>query len=62
MGASMTASVFVFQACYGPAMPTTVDLPRSQTELNEASPNDPVVLPGEDAVAEETENVEETLD
>ena len=37
MGASLTTSVFVFQACYGPPMPPEeIDVPRNQTELQEA--------------------------
>lgn len=32
-GASLTASVFVFQACYG-TPPTVYDIPRNQVEVN----------------------------
>ncbi|MBR1926316.1 MAG: hypothetical protein IJ840_00970 [Bacteroidales bacterium] len=54
MGASLTTSVFVFQACYGPPMPPEVDVPRSQTEFQEAVPDDPED-PSDDVVGLEEE-------
>lgn len=51
MGASLTTSVFIFQACYGTPVPPA-DVPRSQTELQEAVPDDP----------EAPSDVEETLE
>ena len=47
----MTTSVFIFQACYGTPVPPA-DVPRSQTELQEAVPEDP----------EAPSDVEENLD
>ena len=52
MGASLTASVFIFQACYGTPVPPA-DVPRSQTELQEAVPEDP------EAPSDVEENLEE---
>ncbi|MBR5177041.1 MAG: hypothetical protein IKW89_14110 [Bacteroidales bacterium] len=52
MGASLTTSVFIFQACYGTPVPPA-DVPRSQTELQEAIPDDP------EAPSDEEENLEE---
>ena len=52
MGASLTTSVFIFQACYGTPVPPA-DVPRSQTELQEAVPEDP------EAPSDVEENLEE---
>ena len=54
MGASLTTSVFIFQACYGPAIPD-VDSPRDQTQLQEAIPENPEVLEDEEIEAESEE-------
>jgi hypothetical protein len=54
MGASLTTSVFIFQACYGPAIPD-VDIPRDQTQLQEAIPENPEVLEDEEIEAESEE-------
>lgn len=48
----MTTSVFIFQACYGTPVPPA-DVPRSQTELQEAVPEDP------EAPSDVEENLEE---
>ena len=34
MGASLTASVFVFQACYGCPPDELYDIPRNKTQVN----------------------------
>ena len=63
MGASLTTSVFIFQACYG--TPTEdIDVPRSQTPLQEAVPDeDPAIPVIEQEVPEEgSEAQEEALD
>ena len=63
MGASLTTSVFIFQACYG--TPTEdIDVPRSQTQLQEAIPEeDPAIPVTEQEVPEEgSEAQEEALD
>ena len=52
MGASLTTSVFIFQACYGTPVPPA-DVPRTQTELQEAVPEDP------EAPSDVEENLEE---
>ena len=52
MGASLTTYVFIFQACYGTPVPPA-DVPRSQTELQEAVPEDP------EAPSDVEENLEE---
>lgn len=52
MEASLTTSVFIFQACYGTPVPPA-DVPRSQTELQEAVPEDP------EAPSDVEENLEE---
>ncbi|MBO5634409.1 MAG: hypothetical protein J5907_03210 [Bacteroidales bacterium] len=54
MGASLTTSVFIFQACYGPAIPDA-DIPRDQTQLQEAIPENPEVLEDEEIEAESEE-------
>ncbi len=59
MGASLTASAFVFQACYGTPVPE-VDVPRSQTQLQQTVPDIPET-PSEEGQALE-EKTEETLD
>ena len=51
MGASLTASAFIFQACYGTPIPE-VDVPRNQTQLQEAIPENPEVLEDEEIEAE----------
>ncbi len=51
MGASLTTSVFRFQACYGPAIPEPAALPRSLTEFQEAVPEEAVDPEVEDAEA-----------
>lgn len=48
-GASLTASVFVFQACYGTPVPEVYDLPRNQVEVN---PDEAKVNPDEAEVPE----------
>ena len=60
MGASLTTSVFIFQACYGTPYPEEVDVPRNQTELQEAVPDGQETPSEEDAALEEKEA--ETLD
>ncbi|MBQ6253078.1 MAG: hypothetical protein IJK05_00270 [Bacteroidales bacterium] len=43
MGASLTSSVFIFQACYG-TPPTVYDIPRNLVEVNQVEvgiPQDP---------------------
>lgn len=59
MGASLTASAFIFQACYGTPIPE-VDVPRNQTQLQNVVPEDP------QTPSEEEETLEgkdaETLD
>ena len=63
MGASLTASVFIFQACYGAPPPYEVyDIPREQTQLQEAVPDDPETIADDVEVAGEEEIVKETLD
>ena len=59
MGASLTTSVFIFQACYGTPVPPA-DVPRSQTELQEAVPEDPETPSDVEENLEEKEA--ETLD
>lgn len=54
MGASLTTSVFIFQACYGPAIPEPADLPRNLTEFQEAVPEETV-----DPEVEDVEALEE---
>lgn len=51
MGASLTTSVFIFQACYGPAIPEPADMPRNLTELQEAIPEETADPEVEDAAA-----------
>ena len=51
MGASLTTSVFIFQACYGPAIPPDYDeLPMSETQ---------VVLPDEEVADPEAPEAQE---
>ena len=60
MGASLTASVFVFQACYGTVPPEEIyDMPRT---LTEAVPDTPSAAPDAETVETETEVSEEALD
>ena len=60
MGASLTTSVFIFQACYG-VPPTTVEVPRNQTESQVSVTDEPAVENETEAVVEE-EVADETLD
>lgn len=59
MGASLTASAFVFQACYGTPVPE-VDVPRNQTQLQQEVPDSPEPPSEESGTLEE--KTEETLD
>ena len=59
MGASLTTSVFIFQACYG--VPPTVEVPRNQTESQVSVTDEPAVENEAEAVEEE-EVTDETLD
>jgi len=47
MGASLTTSVFIFQACYGTPYPD-VEVPRSQTQLQDAVPESQTVTSQEE--------------
>ncbi|MBQ6178771.1 MAG: hypothetical protein IJK32_04545 [Bacteroidales bacterium] len=59
MGASLTASAFIFQACYGTPIPE-VDVPRNQTQLQSVVPEDPQTPSEEEETLEEKDA--ETLD
>ncbi len=59
MGASLTASAFIFQACYGTPIPE-VDVPRNQTQLQNVVPEDPQTPSEEEETLEEKDA--ETLD
>ena len=59
MGASLTASAFIFQACYGTPIPE-VDVPRNQTQLQSVVPEDPQTPSKEEETLEEKDA--ETLD
>ena len=59
MGASLTASAFIFQACYGTPIPE-VDVPRNQTQLQNVVPEDPQTPSEEEETLEEKDV--ETLD
>ena len=63
MGASLTASVFLFQACYGAPPPYDVyDIPRGQTPLQETVPDSPETVTDDVEAAGEEEITKETLD
>lgn len=55
----MTASAFIFQACYGTPIPE-VDVPRNQTQLQSVVPEDPQTPSEEEETLEEKDA--ETLD
>ena len=59
MGASLTASAFIFQACYGTPIPE-VDVPRNQTQLQSVVPEDPQTPSEEEETLEKKDA--ETLD
>ena len=59
MGASLTASAFIFQACYGTPIPEA-DVPRNQTQLQSAVPEEPQTPSEEEETLEEKDA--ETLD
>ena len=63
MGASLTTSVFIFQACYGTPLPPEAEVPRGQTQLQEAAPVEEILPSAEEEKADDEQSYEkETLD
>lgn len=63
MGASLTTSVFLFQACYGVPVDEVYDVPRNQVEVKSDEANAPEAPdPGLETAGEETESETLALD